>query len=122
MAPKNKHYTINTWNFLSFKINRQEYKDSFQFLSESLDTLVKALWKSNYNFPNTRKCKYTKNDYDLDLLTHKGVYPYEYMDCWERCNDTESPFHGKFHSTLSDSNITEADYTRGLFIWDHFKI
>ena len=44
--------------FLSFKINIQEYEDSFQFLSESLDTLVKALRKSNHNFPNIRKCKY----------------------------------------------------------------
>ena len=31
------------------QINKQEYKDSFQFLSESLDTLVKALRKSNYD-------------------------------------------------------------------------
>ena len=45
---------------LSFKINKQEYKDSFQFLGESLDTLVNALRKANYDFPNTRKCKYIK--------------------------------------------------------------
>ena len=43
-------------NFVSFKINRQEYKDSFQFLSEPLDTLVNALRRSNYDFPNTRTC------------------------------------------------------------------
>ena len=95
---------------ISFKINRQEYKDSFQFLSESLDTLVKALRKSNYDFPNTRKCKYIKNDYDLDLLTQKGVYPYEYMDCWEKFNDNEFPSHDKFYSSLSDTNISEEYY------------
>ena len=44
-------------NFLSFKITRQEYKDSFQFLSDSLYTLIKALSKSNYDSPNIRKCK-----------------------------------------------------------------
>ena len=77
--------------FLSFEINKQEYKDSCQFLRESLDTLVNALRKSNYDFPSTRKCKYNKDDYDLNLLVQKGVYPYEYMDSWERFNDTEFP-------------------------------
>jgi len=44
-------------NLLSFKITKQEYKDSFLFLNDSLDTLIKALSKSNYDFLNTRKRK-----------------------------------------------------------------
>ena len=59
--------------FLSYEINKREYKASSQFLSESLGTLVDALRKSNYDFPNTRKCKYIKHDYDLSLLTQKSV-------------------------------------------------
>ena len=48
-----------------------------------------------------------EHDYDLNLLTQKGVHPYEYMDSWERFNDTELPSHDKFYSSLSDSNISE---------------
>ena len=108
--------------FLSFRINRQEYKDSFQFISESLDKLVKSLRESKYHFPNTRKCKYIKNDYDLDLLTQKGIYPYEYMDSWERFDETEFPEHKHFYSSLTESNISEEEYLRGLNVWKHFEI
>ena len=87
-----------------------------------LDTLVNALRKSNYDFPTTRKCKYIKNDYDLGLLTQKWVYPYEHMDSWERFNDTGFPSHGKFYSSLKDSNISETEYQRCSVVWNHFNI
>ena len=77
---------------------------------------------SNYDFPNTRKRKYIRNDYDLKLLIQKGLYPYEYMDSWERFNDTEFPSHDKSYSSLSDSKISETEYQRGLSVWNHFKI
>ena len=44
------------------------------------------------------------------------------MDSWERFNDTEFPTHDKFYSSLSDSNISETEYQRGLLVWNHFNI
>ena len=31
---------------------------------------------------------YVKPDYDLDLLTEKGVHPYDYMNSLSKFNDT----------------------------------
>ena len=62
-------------NNLSFSIkNKLSFIDSFQFLSSSLDSLVKNLSKDDF--------KYLSQEFDsnvLDLVKQKGFYPYEYM-------------------------------------------
>ena len=50
------------------------------------------------------------------------MYPYEHMDSWERFEETEFPSHDKFYSSLTDSNISEDEYKRGLLVWNHFNI
>ena len=44
------------------------------------------------------------------LLLRKGVYPYEYMDSWERFNETSLPDKEAFHSNLNMEDITDVDY------------
>ena len=53
-----------------------------------------------------------KNIDDLNLLTEKGVYPYDYMDNWNRFNETELPQKDAFYSKLSNSHISDEDYER----------
>ena len=43
------------------------------------------------------------------LLIIKGVYPYEYMREWEKCNETTLPEKEEFYSNLNMENITDAD-------------
>ena len=43
------------------------------------------------------------------MLLRKGVYPYEYMDDWEKLNETHY-LKKKNHSNLSMEDITDADY------------
>ena len=45
------------------------------------------------------------------LLLRKCVYPYEYMDSWERFNETSLPNKGSFYSNLNMKNITDIDYS-----------
>ena len=35
------------------------------------------------------------------LLLRKDVHPYEYMDSWEKFNETSLPQNGHFHSHLN---------------------
>ena len=60
---------------MSFNIsNKSIFIDSFQFLSSSLDSLVKNLGKNDF--------KYLRQEFDsnvLDLVKQKGFYPYKYM-------------------------------------------
>ena len=43
------------------------------------------------------------------LLLRKGVYPYEYMDSWERFNET-LPYKESFYSNLNMEDITDVDH------------
>ena len=53
------------------------------------------------------------------LLLRKGVYPYEYMDSWERLSlpDKES-----FYSNLNMENITDIDYRYAKNIFSKFNM
>ena len=44
------------------------------------------------------------------LLLRKDVYPYEYMDSWERFNETSLPDKEAFYSNLNMEDITEVDH------------
>ena len=44
------------------------------------------------------------------LLLRKGVFPYEYMDDWEKFNETSLPEKENFYSHLNIEDITDADY------------
>ena len=44
------------------------------------------------------------------LLLRKGVYPYEYMDSWERFNETSLPDKEAFYTNLNMEDITDVDY------------
>ena len=50
------------------------------------------------------------------LLLRKGVYPYEYMDNWERFNETSS------YSSLNMENIDDIDYRHGNNMFKKFKL
>ena len=39
----------------------------------------------------------------------KSVYPYEYMDDWEKFSETSSPEKENSYSYLNMDNITDAD-------------
>ena len=50
------------------------------------------------------------------MLLRKGVYPYEYMDDWEKFNETTLPEKEKFYSNLNMEDITDEDYMQKEFI------
>ena len=56
------------------------------------------------------------------LLLRKGVYPYEYMDSWERFNETSIAPKKAFYSELNLEDITDEDYGHGQKVWDVFEI
>ena len=44
------------------------------------------------------------------LLLSKSVYPYEYMDSWERFDETSFPDKEAFYISLNMEDITDVDY------------
>ena len=72
-------------------------------------------------FTNT----YNSCDNDLSkfiLLLRKGVYPYEFMDNWERFDEESLPDKESFHSSLNMENIDDIDYRHGKNLFKKFKL
>ena len=55
-------------------------------------------------------------------MLRKGVYPYEYMDNWERLNETSLPSKESFYSNLNMENIEDIDYRHGNNVINKFKL
>ena len=55
------------------------------------------------------------------MLTDKGVYPYDYMNNWERFSDTELPSKEELYSKLYDEHISDDDYERTKHVWERFE-
>ena len=53
------------------------------------------------------------------LLLRKGVYPYEYMDIWQRFYETSLPDKEAFYSNLKMEDITDVDYTHGKTVFEY---
>ena len=69
----------------------------------------------------------TYNFYDNDLnkfliLLRKGVYPYEYMDEWNKFNEKVIPSKESFYSNLTLENITKTDYAHANNVFKKFNI
>ena len=56
------------------------------------------------------------------MLLRKGVYPYEYMDDWEKFNETTLPKKEEFYSNLNMEDITDADYMHAKRVCKDFEI
>ena len=91
--------------YMSFTINNKlGFIYSFQFLSSSLDSLVKSLNKNDF--------KYLSQEFDknkLDLVNQKRFYPYEYMSDFEKFKE-KLPSKEKFYSSLTDKKISDKEY------------
>ena len=56
------------------------------------------------------------------LLLRKCVYPYEYMDSWERFDETSLPNKKAFCSELNLEDITDKDSEQAQNIWEVSEI
>ncbi|XP_023317289.1 uncharacterized protein LOC111694219 [Trichogramma pretiosum] len=92
------------------------YRD---FMASSLDNLASYLKQQ----PTLRKV--FGQDYDdaqIELLTKKGVFPYEYISSLEKLQETALPPPEQFYSSLTNSDISTKDYEHAKGVWDFFKI
>ena len=55
-------------------------------------------------------------------LLRKGVYPYEYMDNWERFNEILLPNKEAFYSNLNMEDITDTDYRHANKVFKELEL
>ena len=56
------------------------------------------------------------------MLLRKGVYPYEYMDGWDKFNKKLIPSKESFYTSLTLENITEIGYIHANNVFKTFKL
>ena len=88
--------------------------DSFKFLQTSLANLVSNLQPDDFH--NTKQV-FKKN---VNLLTRKGVYPYDYVSSLEKLSETQLPPKEEFYSKLNDEDISDDDYQHAINVWNTF--
>ena len=128
----------NSEQFINIGFDSLSVKDSFSFITASLDKLVSMTkydntdeqdrskwilrdnWQSNFRYSS--KHDIIKTEKSLDLLTEKGVYPYDYMNAFDKFNEEQLPSKEQLYSRLSEEDITNDDYKKAKQIWKHFGI
>ena len=101
----------------SVKDNLIKYKQ----LSCNKDYSIKLDEKLKKRFKNIFKFSY--NDISkFILLLRKSVYPYEYMDDWDKFNEAKLPEKEEFYSNLNVEDITDADYMHAKRVCKDFEI
>ena len=98
---------INMEKYITFFMDDLGFIDSLNFLQGNLDSLVSA--KEDLKIAATL---------GSELLYRKGIYPYEYMDSWERFEETSLPEKERFHSNLTEGHITEEEYEQAKKVWE----
>ena len=110
---------IDRKSFLDYMITR-DYQLIFRYFA------CKKNYQKDFNkdlinrFPNT--CEFCSKDINrFILLLRKGIYPYEYIDSWERFDETSMPDKETFYSSLNMESITSVDYRNAKRIHKEFK-
>ena len=55
------------------------------------------------------------------LLLRKSVYPYEYIDSWQKFDETSLPDKKAFYSSLNQKDITDVDHRHVKRVFKKFN-
>ena len=92
------------------------FLDSFKFTLAGLEGLVKNL--SREDLKETTRFFGEK----IDLVSRKGVYPYEFMDDFEKFKKQSLPKKTSFFSRLKQEKISEEDFEHAQRVWKECKL
>ena len=92
------------------------FLDSFKFTLSGLNGLVKNL--SREDLKETARFFGEK----IDLVSRKGVYPYEFMDDFEKFKKQSLPKKTSFFSRLKQEKISDEDFEHAQKVWKEFGL
>lgn len=120
--------------YSSITIDNFEFKDSFSFMSTSLEKLAENLDADSFNHVAT----FWNDEEKSKLVTMKGVFPYSWFDSLEKMQDEELPSIEDFNNDLNGQydvyegnevkaieecelqSITQKQYEHAQNIWTTF--
>jgi hypothetical protein len=118
LLPINKEKYISFTKKVDGSMVSLRFIDSFRFMASSIEKLA--------SYVNDADKKITRKFYNegekFDLMIRKGVFPYEYIDCWDKLDEPKLPDKKDFYSQLSASNITDENYVHAKNVWRTFNL
>lgn len=105
----------NLEKYISVKTPHLRFIDSYRHLNSSLDSLVKDL-DGPMSFKNVRDYVHNTlhgNDEDVQLLSRKGIFCYNFIDSPDRLADP-IPGRSMFYNDLTDTSISDDE-------WNHLQ-
>ena len=108
----------NMEKYMAFMLGQHlVFIDSFQFMSSSLSNLVKNLPAEAFRYTG----QVFQNE-QLSLMTKKGVYPYDYMNSFDKFEESRLPNKEDFFSIMNNEHITDEDYQHAENVWNEFGL
>ncbi|XP_033254390.1 uncharacterized protein LOC117193772 [Drosophila miranda] len=92
------------------------YIDSNRFLNSSLEKLASYMNIANFKILKT---KYQGEKFDM--LRRKGVFPYDYLDSFEKFDESLLPSRDNFYNSLNDEECSVKDYNFAQKVWSAFN-
>ncbi|XP_071054718.1 uncharacterized protein [Onthophagus taurus] len=116
LLPINKERYISFTKNIDQNLIKFRFIDSFRFMASSLDKLASY----TDSFPNLKTQFPNLDESKFNLLTRKGVFPYDYLDSFTKLNETALPDESTFYNSMTDSHIADTDYTHANEVWNAF--
>jgi hypothetical protein len=100
--------------------------DTFAFMASSIESLAQNLRNSCQTISDKRKVfknvsDHFKDDEQFELMTQKGIYPYDWVNDYEKLNSDKLPSRKDFYSKLTNSKCNKKEYQQALKVWETFK-
>ncbi|KAK5640735.1 hypothetical protein RI129_009282 [Pyrocoelia pectoralis] len=115
---------LNKEKYISFSKSVENTKikfrfiDSFRFMASSIDKLSSYL-DNEKKIITKLNCS---NGDEFNLLVRKGIFPYEYVDSWDKLDESSLPPKEAFYSHLHEEGISDESYTHANKVWTTFHI
>lgn len=91
------------------------FLDSARFMQSSLEKLA-----NNLSFQDFKTTTHYVDDEKFQLVTMKGVLPYEYLNSWKRLDDSVLPDKTAFNNKLTNKECSDDDYEHAVKVWSAF--
>ena len=115
----------NMEQYISIKTDQFAFVDSLQHLNASLDTLTENLkTEGEHKFAAVKQFidhKHGGSQEKFNLLLRKGVYPYSYMDSYEKFEEELPPIEC-FFNDLKNEECSPEDYQHVQSMWREFNM
>jgi len=114
----------NTEKYISMTFDSTRYLDSFAFLASGLEKLAAYLLDEGlHKFKHVLRYFGDKvSPFLIHHLVKKGFYPYSYMNCFERFDETDCFKQEDFYDELSEEHISDEDYQCVVKMWNELGI